>query len=240
MLLGMMVIGLVAALAGAGIYAYFSDTETSTGNTFTAGTMNLLLNDIDGGITATWKSPDNWSPGKTVTGEIILTNGGSVKAGCLRFDFKGLTGDEEFAKKIYVTEWLFRKDDVWISGPGNWYISVFDTDGDGHLSLYELCTVAWANPLMWAYDYDDLKLIEDKDGNGCISTGDKVETPAGAPDGVGVIDHWDGIKMTFEFDPDAGNDYQGLSVSFDLEIEIFNRAATEVTYGGEGCGHGYQ
>jgi predicted ribosomally synthesized peptide with SipW-like signal peptide len=37
-----MVIGLVCALIGAGVYAVFSDTETSTGNTFTAGTLNLV------------------------------------------------------------------------------------------------------------------------------------------------------------------------------------------------------
>jgi len=37
-----MVIALAGALIGGGIYAYFSDTETSTGNTFTAGTLNLV------------------------------------------------------------------------------------------------------------------------------------------------------------------------------------------------------
>lgn len=35
------VIGLVATMAGAGIYAYFSDTETSSDNVFTAGVMDL-------------------------------------------------------------------------------------------------------------------------------------------------------------------------------------------------------
>ena len=37
-----MTIALVGALIGGGIYAYFSDTEDSTGNTFTAGTLNLV------------------------------------------------------------------------------------------------------------------------------------------------------------------------------------------------------
>jgi predicted ribosomally synthesized peptide with SipW-like signal peptide len=43
-LVSVMVIGLVAALAGAGLYAYFSDTETSSNNTFTAGTLDLTVN----------------------------------------------------------------------------------------------------------------------------------------------------------------------------------------------------
>ncbi len=40
-LVAFLIIGLVATMAGAGIYAYFSDTETSSGNTFTAATLDL-------------------------------------------------------------------------------------------------------------------------------------------------------------------------------------------------------
>lgn len=36
---------LAVALVGGGVYAYFNDTENSTGNSFTAGTLNLTLND---------------------------------------------------------------------------------------------------------------------------------------------------------------------------------------------------
>lgn len=41
MLFSLMTIALVGALVSGGIYAYFSDIETSTGNTFTAGTLDL-------------------------------------------------------------------------------------------------------------------------------------------------------------------------------------------------------
>jgi spore coat-associated protein N len=41
-ILSMMTIGLVLAIIGGGTWAYFSDTETSTGNSFTAGTLNLI------------------------------------------------------------------------------------------------------------------------------------------------------------------------------------------------------
>jgi len=40
-LTAIVLIGIVAMLAGAGLYAYFSDTETSSGNVFTAGVMDL-------------------------------------------------------------------------------------------------------------------------------------------------------------------------------------------------------
>jgi len=40
-LFSIMTIALVGALIGGGIFAYFSDVETSTANTFTAGTLDL-------------------------------------------------------------------------------------------------------------------------------------------------------------------------------------------------------
>lgn len=46
-LISLSVIGAVAALAVGGTIAYFSDVETSTGNTFTAGELDLIV-DIDG------------------------------------------------------------------------------------------------------------------------------------------------------------------------------------------------
>ena len=42
-ILSLSVIGVVAAIAVGGTIAYFSDTETSVGNTFTAGTIDISL-----------------------------------------------------------------------------------------------------------------------------------------------------------------------------------------------------
>lgn len=44
-LLSLIVLGVVALLVGPGIMAYFSDTETSGVNAFTAGTIDLSVND---------------------------------------------------------------------------------------------------------------------------------------------------------------------------------------------------
>ncbi|MDI6826781.1 MAG: TasA family protein [Candidatus Aenigmarchaeota archaeon] len=46
-LASLMVIGLVATAMGMGTYAYFYDIETSTGNTFTAGTLDLKVDGKD-------------------------------------------------------------------------------------------------------------------------------------------------------------------------------------------------
>ncbi len=84
-LISLMTIALVGALVGGGVFAYFSDTETSTENVFTAGTLNLDLTDTSDDGTeseaATWVFSDI-APGDTGGGGIgaglTITNNGSL------------------------------------------------------------------------------------------------------------------------------------------------------------------
>jgi len=46
-LISVMTVAVVAGLIGGGAFAYFNDTETSTGNTFSAGTLDLKVNGGD-------------------------------------------------------------------------------------------------------------------------------------------------------------------------------------------------
>ena len=72
-LTAVLVIGLVATLAGAGVYAVFTDTESSTGNAFTAGTIIITPGD------GSWSTGfDNMKPGDTVTFTIIVGNDGTL------------------------------------------------------------------------------------------------------------------------------------------------------------------
>lgn len=59
-LVSLSVIGAVAAIAIGGTIAYFSDTETSTGNTFTAGNLDLIVS-VDG-------NPENPLDGPIISG----------------------------------------------------------------------------------------------------------------------------------------------------------------------------
>jgi predicted ribosomally synthesized peptide with SipW-like signal peptide len=75
-LLSIMTIVLVCILIGGGVYAYFSDTETSTGNTFTAGTLDLNL---DSGNTNVVKfNVDDATPGSSGGGTWTAANVGSI------------------------------------------------------------------------------------------------------------------------------------------------------------------
>jgi len=72
---------LVIAMVGAGTWAYFSDTETSTGNTFTAGTIVLALDgqDNDGAAYGTtYFNVANMAPGDTETAYLEIDNTGTL------------------------------------------------------------------------------------------------------------------------------------------------------------------
>lgn len=67
---------LLIGMAGIGTWAYFSDVETSTGNTLTAGTLDLKTDDVDG-VTGTITLA-NMKPGDSTSGNITLKNTGSI------------------------------------------------------------------------------------------------------------------------------------------------------------------
>lgn len=77
-ILGLAIVALlVMAMIGGGTWAYFSDLETSTGNTLTAGTLNLQVGAVDP-LTATITVTDA-KPGDNTTGvDWLLKNTGNL------------------------------------------------------------------------------------------------------------------------------------------------------------------
>ena len=75
---------LVMALVGGGTWAYFSDVETSSGNVFTAGTLDLGLSNTiattpDGSVIETWDvTVGDWAPGDTVNATLYVYNDGTI------------------------------------------------------------------------------------------------------------------------------------------------------------------
>jgi len=77
-LMAMMLVALVAALVGVGVYAEFSDTETSTQNSFTAGTLNLTVDNYEGVSVPVYINETNLKPGDGGTVSMTLANVGSI------------------------------------------------------------------------------------------------------------------------------------------------------------------
>ncbi len=83
---------LLIGMGGLGTWAYFQDTETSTGNVLAAGTLDLKTNNVDG-VTQTL-SASNLKPGDSVSGIITLKNAGTVAGSTLDLAFSYVESDD--------------------------------------------------------------------------------------------------------------------------------------------------
>jgi predicted ribosomally synthesized peptide with SipW-like signal peptide len=199
------VIGLVATMAGAGIYAYFSDTKTSTGNTFTAGTLDLKVRHSStdpwsDGVTGTWTLA-NMKPGdETSIGQVYFKNFGSITSRTMEItcdysvdeatnpvesDTDPYTNEhpDSMAKYMIITYIYYRNDLINIDClTGKNYTQspnedwrINDANGDGKVSLYELKLDPLIN--LPSPDTQPLKITQ--------------------------------LDMSIKFDENAGNDFQG-------------------------------
>jgi predicted ribosomally synthesized peptide with SipW-like signal peptide len=78
-LLSLSVIAAVAAIAIGGTVAYLTDTETSTGNTFTAATL-----DLSDGLSTKKFSLDNMKPGDMIQGKYEIKASGIKYWACMK------------------------------------------------------------------------------------------------------------------------------------------------------------
>ena len=191
-LTGIVLIGIVAMLAGAGIYAYFSDSETSTGNVFSAGTIgDLKTIDWDeltwrDGVTATWTAT-NMKPGDSFPFDVEFVGlarvVGTITPSSLEItcdysvieespqtesdtDFHTNEHPDAMAKQMIITRFKYNGTD---------YVdSITDFDGDGQKTFYDL----------------------------------KNSPITGLPIPV-VADGGTFFRLSVKFSEDAGNDFQG-------------------------------
>lgn len=99
---------LVMGLVGGGTWAFFSDPESSTGNTLGAGTLDLTLDGGDAAVTTL--SVATAYPGDSGSGNTTLVNNGSLAAE-LDIAFGSVTNTESVGSTEYESDN--------ISGAGN-------------------------------------------------------------------------------------------------------------------------
>jgi predicted ribosomally synthesized peptide with SipW-like signal peptide len=205
-LASMMVVGLLALALGWGTYSYFSDTETSLGNTFTAGTLKL-----DGAGFTSFNLGDiigNMAPGDlTGYASITIKNTGSLPLVWLG-DWV-ITGGNKLREAIYIDD--AKMEFLKPEGTTTWEPDDhFITNGVGSGSY-----PAWYNSLASLSKFGVVSL-DVWDGNNGMGT-----TPY---EHVGALNPNYSYKLTvrFGFAKDAGNEYQGdvtnpVTISFKVD-----------------------
>jgi len=108
---------LVIAMVGGATWAYFSDSESTVDNTFTAGTLDLtrdtfsevtdaFLTDVEVGNVAPGDSSSDYSTlanGGTLSGELDINLGSVVETDVDSGEFDG---DPDLADNLYMAIWL--------------------------------------------------------------------------------------------------------------------------------------
>lgn len=125
----LLIIGLIAG----GSWAYFSDTESSTGNTFTAGKLNLTVNTNDGSNTVVF-TVTNANPDQSGAGTWTLVNPGNL-GGYLDLENISVTNAENYDAATNEAEAVDDADTSDLTGGGelaaNLDVVLFVDDGAG-------------------------------------------------------------------------------------------------------------
>lgn len=193
----LIIVALVIGITGLGFAAYFSDTETSSGNTFTAGTIDLTLAESAGApITLT-----NMKPGESASGTITVNNAGSLP-GCLYATSWYVTADgavnlvnksdDAVAKMLLIT--AFTADGT------NMLPAIPEVDGNPGRSVYDMVNDPSGMPLPnYPASPGELGTWYSYDANMTV--------------GVSHI-----YVLTVQFDPLAPNAYQGDGITWTLQF----------------------
>lgn len=210
------VISMLALAMGYGTYSYFSDTETSSGNTFTAGTLNL---DGTNMATFTFGPIGNMAPGdKTGTAVITVKNGGSIDAATFgRFT---LTGDTGLAKALkfynYKVEY-YKADNTSVA---RWDATNFDPYFGTTINMDYF--IAEGDTTKWIAVGGKDNLRDWVDTNGPLDINNAAWDEEGLKPGSYYV-----LSVQFQMDPNAGNTYQGSAVTLGYEVQAtqINRGA---------------
>jgi spore coat-associated protein N len=202
---------IVIALAGVGTFAFFSDTEVSATNTFSAGTLDLKVSN-DGityadGVTATWGGT-NLAPGAAaISGHVDLKNAGTVAAQHAEVKFTNTLTNA-------VTPAEIGTDDLDISAHIN--VQVLSYDGT---DLLAYSAGQFTNSVIQAAD-----VAGNHDGKITLNELNSKKlsfTNVPTPNGAAVKQ----LLMTVQLDSATGNGNQGDSVTTLVDFGLFQDAS---------------
>lgn len=187
---------MVATFVGGGTFAAFSDTESTTSNTFVAGSLDLKTDDADG-VTAAISST-NMKPGENIGPvTIVLKNAGTVNGSSLDIDVSYSESDNETLDTDYDFEFSAVNNSAYEKTPDEFADElVVNTLTYGGVDLLTLVTDADA-------DGKDMKEVAAADltgqsGLNASATKDFV-IEVTLKSGVGNEFQADGINVTINF-----------------------------------------
>jgi predicted ribosomally synthesized peptide with SipW-like signal peptide len=212
---------LITGLVVGGTLAYFSDTETSPGNVFTAGTIDLEVDDQNPWI-------------ETFTAELTDRKPCATEDLVVKLENVGTNPMDVWVRlnNVVFTEGLATYATYASSEPE--YVAELGTFVDG-VPAGDNTPVGLNQVIDITIDFGDVVDVTFDVAD--LETGPRVYL--GVMDGTnpGPADVWNGF-VTFTFPCDSGNQYQGDTMTFDIEFFAQqNEAGTEPAPGTELTGY---
>lgn len=174
--------------------AYFNSAQTTTG-TVQSGTLTLVLSkdgtNFGGNVGTPW-DVSNMKPGDKVGGYLYMKNTGTIDSTQVTFEWGNILNDPNnlaLANRIFLTKVWDSKNTADATAA---VTGIADTNNDQKTSLAELAALSGR----FGFPYDATSDVE----------------PFLAAGQTG----W--LFMEFQFDPAAGNEFQGNTMTYDLKI----------------------
>ena len=199
----LLMIGVVAAMVGAGTFATFTDLDTSIGNTITAGEIELAVNDEPALYDALVTIPDIkpcWE--FTVAKKVVITN----NPGFLYFNITNIvnsTGDDTYFNVSSEPEYEAEGMTYGASGWTGTHIPMDDVSTQIGYTVGLYSNAAGTIPAGWNYTYPSLDAAVSAMN---AQVNKMLPMTSGAPLPVSTP-YW--IVQTFTMKGTAGNEYQG-------------------------------
>lgn len=194
---------LLIGLAVGGTFAYFSNTETSTGNTFTAGTLNLTVNGNDGANTVVF-TVTNANPGESGAGTWALVNTGNLD-GYIDLENISVTNAENYDANTDEAEAADDSDTSDATGGGelgaNLDVVLFIDDGSGGGTANNGIQDG-TEATIYSGKLDSIAASYDQN------------LPLAGPGGTTYI------SMTWSVDSSVDNIIMGDSATLDIDVEL--------------------
>ncbi|MDD5095604.1 MAG: TasA family protein [Dehalococcoidia bacterium] len=222
-LMSLLLVGVVVALMGGGLFAYFTDVEKSQNNSFQAGTLDMQIGDNNEGygdvaVSASFTSPAALAPGDEFeTSPVYFKNTGTipiryifgtvtnlVQTGGTNPDAEGSSSADNIADYIKLVSYSEQA-----TGSATFYEEAFDvTNANAYLLFWGLTQKGYITlaDLLAA----NLAGSSVKTGLWCFDGGNDPTNPPLPVGGTAAI------KFKFQLLPQTTNVYQGDLVTFDV------------------------
>ena len=203
-ILSLSVIGVVAAIAIGGTIAYFSDTETSVGNTFTAGTIDIGLDAKSGQAVETVSGDLDLKPSQTGWTTSVITNTGTNPAEIWKsisnVDNRehGIVDPERKYYNEYpgsenwlMSNWIHY--DMLVTKPAEYLFSNTYPVSDGTVGNLEVTVAEDGDWMVWTFDFP----VEQFTGAGNLNVGLIIATDGEGNGPAFQIHNDDGADTNF-------------------------------------------